>query len=972
MPASEIGDERLQEFYRALDPETLSIVRAAPVGDLLVRIFTGSPFLTQLIASDPGRFAGFLHAPPDASFAALTNGLRSKPFQTRSEIKQALRRYKAAVALLTALSDLGRVWRTEEVTRVLSLAADTAVELAVNFLFREAVQKGEWLAPAAEAAAAGSGYFAVAMGKHGAFELNYSSDIDLVIFFDRDKAAPHVTGDVQTFFVRLTRALVEVLQERTADGYVFRTDLRLRPDAGATQIALSTAAAYSYYETAGQNWERAAWIKARVCAGDMQAGDAFLSGLAPFIWRRFLDYAQIADIHAMKRQIHAYKGIGPVSAAGQNVKLGRGGIREIEFFAQTQQLIAGGRQSDLRVRGTEDALSALSQRNWISSRVRDELSAAYRLLRDIEHRLQMVADEQTHTMPETEEELERFALFAGYQSASELAATLTATLQTVERHYSNLFEGEPPLTRANKDMVFAGASDDPATMQELARLGFSQPSQVLGIVRGWHHGRWPVMRSARARERLTEVQPYLIPALADTLDPDGAIAEFDRFLSGLPAGVQLFALLKANPALLKLFADIMGSAPRLARMLSKRRRLLDAVLDARGFDAALTSGGIDAAIASEFAAARTKDTSDPMQDILDASRIAGGELQFLTGLRVLAGTLEADEAGPAYSLIAERLLAALFKEVSAEFEDAHGTCDSGEAVIVALGKLGSREMTAASDLDIILIYDVADGAELSNGARPLAPSHYYARLTQRLVSALTAPTGEGVLYEVDLRLRPSGNKGPVATRYSSFVAYQASEAWTWEHMALTRARVVAGSPGLARRVTEAIASVLRQPRDATKIARDCYEMRALIDSNKPASGAWDLKQARGGLVDLEFIVQYLQLVSAAKHPEILRTGTLAAVTALSEANVLSPADSRILIEGGRFLHALTQLLRLCLDGPFDSAKAPAGLKARLIGLGRLSDFDGLDQRLKQTETDIFVVFSRIIGAAATEKPGQSR
>ena len=544
------------------------------------------------------------------------------------------------------------------------------------------------------------------MGKQGAFELNYSSDIDLIVFFDRERSRLVGDGDLQPFLVRLTRELVAMIEERTPDGYVFRTDLRLRPDAGATQVALSTVAAHGYYETVGQNWERAAFIKARTCAGDIEAGDMFLEELTPFIWRKYLDYAAIADVHAMKRQIHAHKGIGGITVLGQNIKLGRGGIREIEFFAQTQQLIAGGRQSDLRSRETLVALAALCKRGWVQPAVVTDLEDAYLFLRRLEHRLQMINDEQTQEMPATEEGLDRVARFSGYAATDAFSADLKATLETVERHYASLFEDAPELTRAGSNMVFAGATDDPKTLEELRRLGYSQPDQVLAIVRGWHHGRTPSVRSPRARERLTEVQPLLIAVLADTVDPDGAIASFDRFLSELPAGVQLFSLLKANPSLLRLIADIMGTTPRLARILSKRRRLLDAVLDPQALASATDAGEIDRMLQSEFTDARRNAEGDPMQDILDRARVVGGEQDFLIGVRVLTGSISADEAGAAYALVAERMVEALLAEVTRELEREHGKVPGGEACVIAMGKLGGREMTASSDLDLILLYDL--------------------------------------------------------------------------------------------------------------------------------------------------------------------------------------------------------------------------------------------------------------------------
>ncbi len=723
------GDALLEGLRRdagAASIEFAALFDEPAVARLIVGIADGSPYLSALMTRDCERLARLLGGEPEATFAGLTAALEGamRAAADPTAAKKALRDYKNSVALLAALADLGGVWPVMTVTRVLSQSADAAVGAAVRFLFQAAVAKGAWLSDDPECPDRDSGYFVLAMGKHGAFELNYSSDVDLIVFFDRDKATLADGQDLQSFYVRLTRDLVVLLEERTADGYVFRTDLRLRPDAGATQVALSTVAAHGYYETVGQNWERAAMIKARVCAGDIAAGEAFLDELSPFIWRKYLDYAAIADVHAMKRQIHAHKGIGAISVLGQNVKLGRGGIREIEFFAQTQQLIAGGRQPDLRVRATLSALGVLEKRGWVKPKVRAELDAAYQFLRRLEHRLQMVADEQTHDMPDTADGLEQIARFSGFAHGADLARDLTAVLETVQQHYAGLFENAPELTGSGNDMVFAGAVDDPDTVTELTRLGYSQPAQVLAIVRGWHHGRTPAVRSPRARERLTEVQPLLIAALADTVDPDGAIASFDRFLSELPAGVQLFSLLKANPALIRLIADIMGSAPRLARILSKRRRLLDAVLDSQALGSGISAQTIDALLHQAFRAAHAAGGDAVTQDIFDSARVIGGEVSFLTGVRVLTGSISAAGAGAAYATLAERMVAALLAEVTLELEKDHGRVPGGAAAVIAMGKLGGREMTASSDLDLILIYDCALDAANSDGPRPLAASHY--------------------------------------------------------------------------------------------------------------------------------------------------------------------------------------------------------------------------------------------------------
>ncbi len=932
------------------------VLQDEPTRRLLAGVFAGSPYLKSLIMRDLVRLQDQLATPPDASLSKLCEtvaaGLAGAGDMALA--MRAVRVFKTSAALLIALCDLGGVWPVMKVTEALTKVADVALHGVVGFLFRQAVQRGDWISGDAGSAHATSGYVVLGMGKYGAFELNYSSDIDLIVFFDAARAKVRDGLDVQTFFVRLTRDLVRLMDERTADGYVFRTDLRLRPDAGATQIALSTNAALSYYESVGQNWERAALIKARAVAGDREAGEALLGDLSPFVWRKYLDFAAIADVHAMKRQINTHRGFGAISVPGHNVKLGPGGIREIEFFAQTQQLIAGGRQRDLRVRDTHAALQALAQRGWITQDVRGRLETAYQDLRRIEHRIQMVNDEQTHDVPNQPHDLERFAHFCGFETADDFAHHLTGVLETVQGHYQVLFEDSPELSSAGTNMVFAGETDDPDTVSALSAMGFSQPSSVLAGVRGWHHGRYPAVRSPRARERLTEVQPLLIAALGATADPDLAFAGFDRFLASLPEGVQLFSLLRANPNLLRLVADIMGTAPRLARVLSRRRRLLDAVLDPRTFGALPVRSDLEAVIATETP------PCDDLQDVLDRARVVGQEQAFLIGVRVLTGTIHAGQAGSAYALLAECLIARLQEAVEAEMIRAHGRVPGGAAAIIAMGKLGGREMTATSDLDLILVYDFDETALQSDGPRPLAPSQYYARFTQRLVMALSAPTAEGQLYDVDMRLRPSGQKGPVATQLSSFVSYHDQEAWTWERLALTRARVVTGPDSLRQSVEAAILDTLTRLRDPAKIATDVRDMRQLIAHEKGTDTIWDLKQVRGGLVDLEFIAQYLQLVHAPQHPEVLDQNTLAVFQKLGATGLLNAADAEILKMASRLLHDLGQVLRLCLDGPFDPATAPLGLKQLLAHAGHLPSFAALEPHLKATLASVHAAYDRLV------------
>lgn len=928
------------------------VLQGDTVQRLLRGVFSGSPYLSGLIRRAPDRLVRILNVAPDAHFNSLKHQMQ-EGVRTSSDITEAmryLRHFKSEVALLSALCDLGGVWPVMHVTDILSETADVTLQSTVDFLIERARKAGDWTGGPDDTL----GYIVLAMGKHGARELNYSSDIDLIIFFDPMRAHVRDGLDPQKFFVGLTRDLVRMMDERTSDGYVFRTDLRLRPDAGATQAAISVDAALHYYESVGQNWERAALLKARPVAGDLEAGAEVLQALQPYIWRKYLDFAAISDIHAMKRQIHAFRGLGDISVAGHNIKLGRGGIREIEFFAQTQQLIAGGRQPDLRVKPTLLALERLKERHWITPDVQSDLDHAYRFLRTLEHRIQMVADEQTHELPEDEERLVSLARFAGYEDVPALKAALLPILETVQAHYAALFEDDLDQMSPQMSLVFAGEDDDPDTLTNLEKMGFKNPKQVIAGVRNWHRGRYRAVSSKTGQERLTEVQPFLIQALGDTADPDRAFASFDRFLSELPAGVQFFSVLKSNPKLLKLFADIMGTAPRMARILSRRSRLLDAVLDPRTFSVMPDGDEIDAIIKAEFSGARDQ------QDVLDRARIVGNEQMFLIGVRILTGTINASKAGEAYAILAERLILALAGEVERELQGKHGQVAGGSTAVVTMGKLGGHEMTAASDLDLIVVYDYDTSVLESDGDKPLAPSQYYSRLTQRLITALSAPTPEGTLYEVDMRLRPSGNKGPVATALSSFVEYQVKEAWTWEHMALTRARVVSGYPKLKADVESAVHEVLVRARTPADVARDVRDMRQRILDQKQTDNIWNLKQVRGGFVDLEFITQYLQLINADRHPEVLHQTTVRALRKLTEAGCLDQGDGDVLIKAGRLLHDLGQILRLCLDEDFDPSKASEGLKALLARAADSPSFEALEAKLRDTLAEVHAIYDRII------------
>ena len=707
-----------------------------------------------------------------------------------------LRRMKAEVSLLIALADIGGVWPIMRCAHALTALADAAVGAAVRFLLAEAARAGR-LAPADPSEPEiGSGYIVLALGKMGGFELNYSSDIDLIVFYDPE--APALSGDIEPgpMFVRLTQRLVKLLQERTADGYVFRTDLRLRPDPSSTPIAVSKAAAMSYYESIGQNWERAAMIKARACAGDIAAGEALLNELSPFVWRKYLDFAAVADVQAMKRQINAYRGHGEIAVEGHNIKIGRGGIREVEFFAQTQQLIAGGRDPSLRDRDTLTTLDKLVEDRWIEADARDDMKAAYCFLRVVEHRLQMVHDEQTQVLPGERAGLERFARFLGFADRDAFAEMLVGHLDKVQCYYAQLFEAEPGADRPA--LTFPADADDHKTLDRLAELGFGAPLETSAIVRHWLAGDYRSLKGEVARQNLEALLPLLLEQFARSDNPAAALLLFDRFLSNLHAAGRLLSLLRQNPELISLITLVLSVAPRLGDIVARYPQVMDALVDPSFFgplpDDAELGKRLDVALGQ----------SRYYEDLLERVRMFGLEYMFLIGVRILSGTLTARQAGEAFARLANSVIRAVHRAVAENFAVTHGHMHGEEAAVVAMGKLGGREMTATSDLDLILMYDFDEEHPESEGERPLYGSQYFARLTQRLINALTAQTNLGALYSVDMRLRPSGRAGPLATQLGSFVGYQETEAWTWEHMALTRARVVSAPAAFKARVEEAV------------------------------------------------------------------------------------------------------------------------------------------------------------------------
>lgn len=955
-PADAAAAERLLEDLASA--AAARPVLADPAGRaLLMAVGGNSPFLSHTAVRAPAILASFWNEGPRASLDRILQATAAAAdSDSQATLMRALRAERAAAALTIGLADVAETWGEPEVTAALSQFADAAISATVRFLLHQAANDGRIEARPAEE----SGLMVFGMGKLGAGELNYSSDVDLIVFWDGDRVRPLGEYTAEDTFVRMTRNLVRILSDRTEDGYVFRTDLRLRPDPGATPVAMSMAAAEAYYESVGQNWERAAWIKGRGVAGDPVAAATFLKHLTPYMWRKHLDFAAIEDIHSLKRQIHAVKGHGEIAVRGHNLKLGAGGIREIEFFAQTLQLIAGGRDPSLRGRRTTEALTALAAAGRTTADAASDLTRSYWFLRRLEHRMQMIDDAQTHSLPGDDAGFRRAALFCGFADEASFEGAVRKELETVAKHSARLFEKSPQLS-VGGSLVFTGVEDDPDTLKTLSSLGFHEPSKAAEIIRTWHHGRYGATRTERARELLTELMPHLLKAFGSTPNADYAFLRFDAFLSRLPAGVQLFSLLRSHTELLDLLAEIMGGAPRLAETLAQRPGILDAVLYPSFFRPLPARDVLRSELEALLAGANS------YEDVLDLARTFANERKFQVGVQVMRGRADARRAGWMLTDLAEMLVQALLERTEAEFARQHGKVDGGSFGILGMGKFGAREMTAASDLDVIFLYDSPADA-VSDGRSKLPAAAYYVRLSQRLITAISAPTARGRLYEVDARLRPSGIQGQLAVSVDGFLRYEREEAWTFERMALTRARGVAGTPALLARAQEGIRAILARPQDRDRLLLDVAGLRAKVTAQHGTRNPLDIKYVRGGTLDLEFLAQTLQLASAAVHPSVITGDTAAAFQAIGAAGILEPDLAGRLARAALFLRNVQSVLRATIEGDTATADTPEALLRGVAKAAGTVSTTQMKAELEKTEAWVYERFQEMIEVPAARVP----
>lgn len=895
-----------------------------PVAALLMGTAGCSPYLRGLLQ----READWLQSVWTDTTENILSGIRSEVKGANFDTLAAdLRRAKRHTALLVALADLGGVWTLSQVTNALTRFADFAVQTALEFLLNAEINRGKL---PGVSSANDAGLCVLAMGKMGAFELNYSSDIDLIVLFDETRHADEDFEALRSGFVRITKRLCKMLSEVTRDGYVFRTDLRLRPDPSVTPVCLSMGAAERYYESLGRTWERAAFIKARACAGDISAGQAFLKVLRPFVWRKHLDFAAIEDAHDMRLRIRSHKGLGgPITLPGHNMKLGRGGIREIEFFTQTRQIIAGGRDMDLQVRGTLDGLDRLAEKGWISEETATAMAEIYTEHRTLEHRLQMIGDAQTHDLPTSAMQFQRLANFCGQDSVLVFQAEVTASLELVHNLTESFFAREH-------------GDGDAASAPELTPA-------LVAMIGHWQD--YPALRSARAGAIFNQLQPVILHRMNRAANPAEALIQFDGFLKGLPSGVQLFSMFKANPTLIDLLVDICATAPGLARHLSQNPAVFDAVIGGDFFATLPELAGLADDLGRVVAAAADYEAQ------LNGTRRWVKEMRFRIGVLHLRGMISAVQAGRHYSDLAQACLQILFDPIAVEFGRRHGPMPGRGAMVLGMGSLGAQSLTANSDLDLIVIYD-GDGVENSSGKRPLPVSTYYARFTQSLVTALSSPMAEGRLFEVDMRLRPSGRKGPVATPLSGFKQYQQAEAWTWEHLALTRARGVAGDAELSADVEAFRQQLLAGKVDPSEVLRDVQDMRRRLAAaaGGETDNPWNAKAGPGAMQDIELLAQAAAYVAGSALRDV--------ISQLQQAEALGWVDAAglaQLTEAYLLQQVLHQAARLIGENPPDPAAIGQGAQEFLLRETGVSTMSELAKRLSTHRLTAAKIIAAVLG-----------
>ena len=910
---------------------------------LLEAVFSNSPFLTRCALAEIPFLREILGSGPDTAFGHVIASMKDElsRLMDQDRLMRELRIARRRVALVVALADITDHWPLERITQALSDFADGALSATISHLMLQAAEKGDLVLADEYFPEDDCGYVALAMGKHGARELNYSSDIDLIVLYEPMKADYRGSRSVQEAFIRMTQRLVAILDQRTADGYVCRVDLRLRPDPGSTPVAIPCAAALAYYANRGENWERAAMIKARPAAGDMALGREFLSELTPFVWREHLDFWAKREIQSIKRQIHAQRGGHEIGFLGHNIKLGRGGIREIEFFAQVQQLIFAGRDPYLRCQRTLDALTTLAEAGFIDEAVADELSESYEFLRKLEHRLQMVEDQQTQTLPSDDAGMERLAIFMGFEDVREFRDTVLRHLSQVEVHYNNLFEEAASPTEAEW-LDFKSEQPNEQTAGVLEKFGYRDVPEAYRRLRAWHEGGLPVTEAAKEKTLLTELIPPLLERAAKTSDPDWTLQCIDDFLAGLASSSRCLSLLAANPALLELLVEILTTAPALTATLSGWPEQLETAVSPGFFDM-LPDRRLMLADAAEVLKAATD-----AQEALELAARWVRDHEFQIAANVLRHTIESSDAGHAFSGIADAACHHLFDRLARELE---GDSDStgADMVVVAHGPLGTEELNYRSPLDLFFVFEPSDtSAETCAG------------LAQHFIEAMHAQTPHGPLYDISDDGTFWGRDKPLVVSLDGLADLGAETASGVQLLALMQARVVAGPAVFAQRVSRGLKDVFVQTRDPSSIAAIVAALGRKGLDHGAESRAWSPRWRHGGLHDLEIIVRALQLCHAAIHPDVLTPSIPGALAGLAAGSLLAEPVVRDLLGAHHLLRQTETILAISMERTMDLDDAPQELRVALARAAGLENFGQLEKALNDASERVRASFEDLV------------
>ncbi len=885
---------------------------------LLRAIFSNSPYLSDIIIEYPAYFAEILQNDFQKFFDSKINELQNIIFENKQKIEEKLRIEKRKFSLLIATQEITDFSKASYAMENLSKFADICVQITIKFLLQKAhnnkiINLNDYQNPFLN-----SGLVVLAIGKLGSYELNYSSDIDIIIFFEDEKINYNGRKTIQQFYIELSQELTDILARRTSLGYVFRVDMRLRPDPASNPLAVSLQKAEKYYFTVGQNWERAAMIKARAICGDENSIKIFFEFMDKNVWRKSLDFETIEDIHSIKRQIDT-KNILDENLFNYNVKLGRGGIREIEFFAQTQQLIWGGRKPNLREKKTILALNELAKEGEISSQIASELTKAYNFYRMVEHRLQMVNDEQTHKLPDNIQAIEKIANFCGFEDYKKFIETLRNYIENVRGYYSKLFETSPSLAsnipEAQGSLVFTGAENHPDTIETLKKMGFNKPETISDIVRGWHHGRYNCTMKARSRAVLTKLMPILISSFANCPDADEGFIRFDEFLSRLPTGTQIFSMLYVNPSIIELIADVMGGYPEIAETLTRNHSLLDFVLTSEFYDSMPDQADLKNNLLEHISKA-SKNKILSSEEIFEIIKNWANDRKFKVGIQFIRDQINSEELFLSLSNIAEIVIKTLIEYIEKEFLEEFGGINNGNFAVIALGKFGSNELTFKSDLDMMFIYDYENSASINENLK-IEPSAYYIRLANKLVQILSGISSTGRLYEVDLRLRPLGESSPIATSLKTFEEYynpakKEGNAWVWEYMTLTRARVISNNQKFSEKIQNLIDEKISTNWDNQFLQEEVnyiYKKFREHRNSKKILGL-DVKNSVGGIFDLEFMLRFLQLKFLNNYPQIKTQSSKKLIENLKEIKAISADEADILKKAFEFLTSSQNVLRI--------------------------------------------------------------